>query len=95
MNLEKYQELRKKMEELKVKNNWSKYHTEKDLAMAISIEVSELMENYLWDSMKYSETNVKEEIADVYIYLLYLSEILDIDLVEVANLKMDKNIKRF
>ncbi len=95
MNEKKFEELKAKMNYVVDKNNWESHHTEEDLAMAISIEVGELLENYLWKKENYSSQNVKEEIADIYIYLLFLCDEIGLDLLEIANEKMDKNLKRF
>jgi len=83
-----------------VKNrNWEIHHTPKNLIQAISIEVSELsqcllfkddkIENILKDNLLLS--NLSDEIADVFIYLLSLINILNIDLTSSFIKKMEKN----
>ena len=81
------------------KRNWEIYHTPKNLIQAISIEVSELsqcllfkddkIENILKDNFLLS--NLSDEIADVFIYLLSLINILNIDLTSSFINKMEKN----
>ena len=66
--------------------DWKKYHREKDLAISISLEASELLENFQWKSSEeaIAETkqNIKEEMADIYIYLVQLADKMEIDLEE-------------
>src|SRR5438105_15955014 len=66
--------------------DWERFHTPKDLAIAISIEASELLELFLWDGLEASpqmasedRTAVRAELADVIIYGLSLANLLDID----------------
>jgi len=79
---------------------WEQFHLPKELATAISIESSELLELFLWnereqaDAVKQDQhkmTRIKEEVADVLIYLLFLSHDLDIDLSEAVLDKLEKN----
>ena len=78
---------------------WERFHTPRDLAMAISIEASELLELFLWDGLEarpemspQRRTTVGDELADVMIYGLSLANVLDIDLSEaiVSKLKKDE-----
>lgn len=80
--------------------NWSQFHTSKDLAISVSIEASELLEIFQWktESNKLSPEDIlkiKDEVADVYIYLLLLCDKLNIDLIEQASLKIERNQERF
>lgn len=80
--------------------DWDKFQTPKNISMALSIEASELMELFLWlteeESTQISENaekmvKIKEEIADVFYWLLRLSDLLNIDLNESFWEKMKKN----
>ncbi|WP_423409018.1 nucleotide pyrophosphohydrolase [Heyndrickxia sp. MSNUG] len=75
--------------------NWKPYHNEKDLAISISLEANELLENFQWktseEALKDSEQNIKEEMADILIYLVQLADKMDIDLEEEVLKKMKKN----
>ena len=84
--------------------DWEKFHTPKNLAMALSVEVSELVEIFQWmndeesaNVMKDSKSAdaVKDELADIALYLVRLSSVLKVDLLAEANAKMDRNEKRF
>ncbi|MCM3124429.1 MULTISPECIES: nucleotide pyrophosphohydrolase [unclassified Mesobacillus] len=79
--------------------NWKPYHNEKDLAISISLEASELLENFQWktseEAVKDSKQNIKEEMADILIYLVQLADKLDIDLEEEVLEKMKKNALKY
>ncbi|MCP4761601.1 MAG: nucleotide pyrophosphohydrolase [archaeon] len=92
-------ELKKNMQNFVQNRDWEKYHKPKDLAIAISTEASELLELFLFKNPSLPEilldskirTAVKEEIADIFAYLLSIVNILDIDLSESYSNKMKKN----
>jgi NTP pyrophosphatase (non-canonical NTP hydrolase) len=79
--------------------NWKPYHNEKDLAISISLEANELLENFQWktseEAVKNSKQNIKEEMADILIYLVQLADKLDIDLEEEVLEKMVKNALKY
>jgi len=84
--------------------DWEKFHTPKNLAMALSVEVSELAEIFQWMTAEESSTvmtdekladAVRDELADITLYLVRLSAILKVDLLAEANAKIDRNEKRF
>jgi NTP pyrophosphatase (non-canonical NTP hydrolase) len=79
--------------------DWKEYHNPKDLAISISLEANELLENFQWRSSEEATTesmqNIKEEMADVLIYLLQLADKLDVDLEEEVHKKMDKNAIKY
>ncbi|WP_019584711.1 nucleotide pyrophosphohydrolase [Deinococcus apachensis] len=80
--------------------NWEEYHSPKNLVMALSVEVAELMEHFQWLTEEQSRrpgqagadvTGIEEEVADVMIYLLQLSDRLGIDLEGAVERKMRRN----
>ncbi len=79
--------------------NWKKFHNPKNLTMALSVEASELLEIFQWltpeqsiSIMDSSESeHVKEEMADILIYLIRLAHILDINLEDAVLDKIIKN----
>jgi NTP pyrophosphatase (non-canonical NTP hydrolase) len=79
--------------------NWKPCHNEKDLAISISLEANELLENFQWktseEAVKDSKQNIKEEMADILIYLVQLADKLDIDLEEEVLEKMKKNALKY
>ncbi len=92
------EELQKKTEQFRDERDWKKYHTPKDLVLSISIESSELLELFQWKENKLSsvdEEELKDEMADVMIYLLALSNIADIDLGRAVEEKLKKNKEKY
>lgn len=74
--------------------DWEKYHRPKDIAMALSIEAGELMELYLWDR-KPENNEIKDELADIFFFLLDIAEREGIDLDEALLEKIEKNRKKY
>jgi NTP pyrophosphatase (non-canonical NTP hydrolase) len=82
--------------------DWDQFHAPKNLAMALSVEASELLEHFQWLTEKQSSEiegkkrdEVAEEMADVFLYLLRMADKLDIDLLEEANKKIVKNSEKY
>ncbi|QYG90634.1 nucleotide pyrophosphohydrolase [Bacillus atrophaeus] len=79
--------------------NWRQYHNPKDLAISISIEAAELLEDFQWKSseeaLKANEENIREEIADILIYSLMLCSDLDMDVKEIIGEKIVKNGRKY
>lgn len=73
---------------------WDKFHTNENLAKAISIEASEILELFLWDN-KVDKEKLADEIADVAMYLQYLASQNGIDIDKEVAKKIAKNEKRF
>ena len=93
-------DLNKKVEKFISDRDWTQFHTPKNLVMAISGEVGELNEIFQW--LKEDETfleniselnleKAKEEIADIFIYLLSLTNSLKLDVNEIIENKLEKN----
>jgi dCTP diphosphatase len=96
--------LMKEIREFADKRDWQKFHTPKNLAMAIAGEAGELAAEFQWltpeESMQDSLTPdqreaITQEIADVQIYLLRLVDVLGVDLPGAVRKKMEFNKKRF
>ena len=75
--------------------NWKQFHTPDNLAKSISIEANELLENFQWGNQNADIDNIKEEVADIFGYILLLCNELDIDLLEVTNEKIKLNDKKY
>ena len=80
---------------------WGQFHTPKNLASALAVEAAELLEHFQWLTEEQSRTlpddkrvQVGEEIADVLLYLLQLSDKLQIDVVEAAWRKIGLNAEK-
>ncbi|GAX47809.1 nucleotide pyrophosphohydrolase [Pseudolactococcus reticulitermitis] len=79
--------------------NWRQAHNEKDIALSISLEAAELLENFQWlsseEAIRENIDNIKDEISDVMIYTLILSSDLGLDVTEIIQNKMIKNGKKY
>lgn len=72
--------------------DWKQFHNPKDLSLAISIESAELLEAFLWKSPESVPVEkVKEEIADVFAYLIMLADHYNLDLEQVVREKVQQN----
>lgn len=93
------QKLIKEINEFRDKRNWRQYHNPKDLSLSLSLEASELLENFQWvsaeEGAKENYQNIKEELADVFIYGLMLADDLDIDMEEAIREKLVINNKKY
>ncbi len=94
--------LRDKLRVFAEARDWDQFHSPKNLCMALMVEVAEIMEHFQWSTEEQSgnlatenKTAVAEELADVLLYLIRLSDKLDIDLLEAALLKLDKNAVKY
>jgi len=101
--LEDYmQELIKKVRAFAQDRDWEQFHSPKNLAMALSVEVAEVVEHFQWltqaesNRLDTAKTNeIREEIGDVMIYLARLADRLGIDPVQAAEEKMRINAKKY
>jgi NTP pyrophosphatase (non-canonical NTP hydrolase) len=93
-----------KLLEFRKEREWEQFHLPKELAAAISIEASELQELFLWRDREPPETIkqdahrmklIRDEVADVLIYLLFLSHDLGIDLPDAILHKLEKNREKY
>jgi len=82
--------------------NWDQFHAPKNLAIALLVETSELLENFQWLTEEQSRVlsddkleSVGEEIADVQIYLIQLADKLGIDILQAVTRKIEKNAERY
>ena len=79
--------------------NWRQFHNSKDLALSLSLEASELLENFQWvpseKAVAENRENIKDELADVFIYGLMMADDLDIDMEEAISDKLKKNAVKY
>ena len=82
--------------------DWHRYHTPKNLVMALSVEAAELVEHFQWatpdESLDLTDDKraaVADEIADVLVYLTELADVLDIDMIKAARQKILKNAQKY
>ena len=96
------QEITKKICAFRDERDWMQFHNPKDLATAISIESAELLEHFLWKTPDEVERHVversepvREEIADIAIYLFELAQNLNVDLSKAIEEKLAKNAVKY
>ncbi len=94
--------LRDKLRDFAEARDWDQFHTPKNLSMALMVEVAELMEHFQWlteaqscDLTAEKKAAVAEELADVLLYLVRLSDKLDVDLQQSALHKLEKNAAKY
>ena len=75
--------------------DWNKFHSTSNLAKSISNEANELLVCFQWNDGEFDKDNVLEELADVMNYCLQLSQVLDVDIIDIVNKKMDKTEKKY
>lgn len=79
--------------------NWKQFHNPKDMAISISIEAAELLENFQWSGAEVDATtkidNIKEELADVMIYCIMMADTLNVDMNEIIKDKLLKNESKY
>ncbi len=85
------EETLQRIRQFSIDRDWSQFHTPSNLAKSISIEASELLECFQWSDENYNLEHVKEEIADVLVYVIDLLDRLGLDADEIINSKMTKN----
>ncbi len=85
------------------KRDWGRYHTPKNLIQALQVEAAELSEIFLFKDYSVEQIlnnrellkEISEELADVFIYLISLINVLGIDLTEAFSNKMKKNSSKY
>lgn len=94
--------LRQRIRAFAEARTWERYHTPKNLAIALAVEAAELLEPFQWltaeESQALNDTQreaVRQEIADVLIYLTRLADLLDIDLLAAAADKLALNARKY
>jgi NTP pyrophosphatase (non-canonical NTP hydrolase) len=85
-------QLIQKLKAFRDERDWEQFHNPKDLAIALSIEASELLEVFLWKPHQEADKEkIKEELADVLAYTLLIAERCDLDVKKIVEDKIEKN----
>ena len=98
-----FEYLKNKMQQFIHERDWEKFHTPKNVAMSVAIEAAELMELFQWNDLSKEEiisnenliSKIRDEMADIFIYLISMALQLDIDIYNCIVEKMDRNKIRF
>ena len=88
--MDRLESLLKRIDKFNKDRDWDKFHTPSNLAKSISIEANELLECFQWNDDGYNINEVREELADVMNYCLQMAMVLNLDIVDIMNDKMDK-----
>ncbi len=95
-------ELRERLRVFAEEREWQQFHAPKNLAIALSVEAAELLEHFQWLSEQASRqlppadlARVREELADVLLYLVRLADELGIDLAAAAHDKIEVNARKY
>ncbi len=84
--------IKKEILDFRDERDWEQFHNAKDLAIALNVESSELLEEFLWkDADKADLKAVEEEVADVVIYSILLADRCGISLVDAIRNKLASN----
>ncbi len=96
------QELVKRLRLFAEARDWEQFHSPKNLAMALAVEVAEIVEHFQWLTEEESRglgedkrAELADEIGDVMIYLVNLSDKLGVDPLRAAAEKLEKNEKKY
>ena len=92
-------ELLGKLENFRDERDWGQFHDPKNLALALSIEASELNELFLWkkekDLASVDQDKLKDELADVFAYALMLAGHYGFEVADIISRKIDKNAQKY
>jgi NTP pyrophosphatase (non-canonical NTP hydrolase) len=93
--MDSLEELKKEVDKFNKDRDWDQFHSPANLAKSISIEANELLECFQWDEEHYDKEAVEEELADVFNYVLQMSNVLDADLKKIVEDKMALTAKKY
>ncbi len=100
--LDRLEALRDRLRAFVRERDWEQFHSPKNLAMAMIVEAAELVEHFQWATEQESHQlspekrlQVEQEIADTFVYLLRLSDVLGVDIIDAANAKIDLNARKY
>ena len=90
------EELRKAIVQFTQERDWDQFHNGKDLALALSIEASELNEAFLWkDAKDVNVDKVNEELADIVNYAILIADKYNLDIKQIVLDKLKRNAEKY
>ena len=102
MTAQSLQQLAEHLRQFAAERDWEQFHSPKNLAMALSVEVAEIAEHFQWLTEEQShaldrakQAEVEQELADALIYLVRLADQLQIDLLEAVERKLAINEAKY
>ena len=103
-NERRIHELKEKIKEFCDARDWDQFHNAKELAIALSIEASELLEIFRWKTHEETDAlfkdekkkeEIEDELADILYFLVRIAQRYDLDLSEALDRKMEKNNNKY
>ncbi len=104
ISMDRWEAIRNKQRQFVKERDWERFHSPKNLSMALAAEAAELMEIFMWMEKEQIEKlaekfpekfeHSKQEIADVFLYCLRIADVLNIDLLAAVEEKMVLNEKK-
>ena len=88
--MDRLEQLKQRIDKFNKDRDCDQLHTPSNLSKSISIEANELLECFQWSDTDYNIEEVKEELADVMNYCIQMSLVLNVDIIDIINVKMDK-----
>ena len=93
--MDRIEQVKERIDKFVNERDWRMFHTPSNLAKSISIEANELLECFQWNDNDFDLEHVKEELADVMNYCIQMSQVLNVDIIDIINSKMDKTEKKY
>lgn len=94
--MKSFDELIKEIIKFRDDREWSQFHNSKDLAIALSIEASELLELFLWHkNEEFDKEKFNDELADVFMYALMIAQKNNINISNIIEAKIKKNALKY
>lgn len=95
-------DLKQRLRQFARERDWEQFHSPKNLSMALIVEAAELVEHFQWLTQEQSQKlpseklcEVEQEMADVFIYLTRMADLLGVDLMDAARRKIELNAKKY
>lgn len=95
-------QITEKIKKFRDERDWMQFHDPKNMAVSIILEASELLEHFQWKTTEeveqYARKNqaeIKDEIADIALYLFELADNLGINLIDAMDQKLKKNEMKY
>lgn len=92
--MEKFEELEKRIKKFNDDRDWNQFHSPVNMAKSIAIEAGELLECFQWNDLPNKE-DVLNELADVTNYCIQMSQVLNVNLIDIVNKKIDITEKKY
>lgn len=94
--MNQFNDLLEALKKFSDERDWEQFHNAKDLAIAITMEAGELLEQFLWKNAgEENKEKVKEELADIFAFALLLADKYGLDVATIVNDKIKRNAEKY